>query len=182
VETRRQISSPVNSVIKATTTTEMTVSMDLPANVKTHRVVMASYAATALTPNNEECDDDNTNNGDGCDSNCRNEVCGNGITQAGEACDDGNSSNSDGCIDGPGQACSIAVCGDGFLRTVGDDPAQIEECDDGNTDNGDGCNSDCEFEAPCFEVNACPEIEYRELDAGSFIMGDDCFDYISPEY
>ena len=39
----------------------------------------------------EQCDDGNTADGDGCDSNCQIEpVCGNGTVEAGEQCDDGN--------------------------------------------------------------------------------------------
>jgi cysteine-rich repeat protein len=37
----------------------------------------------------EECDDANSIDGDGCDSNCTTTRCGNGIVSAGEACDDG---------------------------------------------------------------------------------------------
>ena len=132
--------------------------------------------------NNEECDDGNTVNGDGCDSNCRIEVCGNGIVQTGEACDDGNGQNDDGCLDGPGQSCTIASCGDGILRTVSDDPSLLETCDDGNTDNGDGCSDQCVFEAPCFETNSCPVFDYRTLTAGSFDMGDDNRSFASPRH
>ena len=131
---------------------------------------------------NEECDDNNNINGDGCDSNCLIEVCGNGITQSGEGCDDGNSQTNDGCIDGIGEACTIATCGDGFLREVSNDPALIEQCDDGNTDNGDGCDDQCEYEAPCFEQNACPVIDYRLMQAGNFIMGDNTRSFASPEH
>ena len=45
----------------------------------------------------EECDDNNAVDGDGCDSNCTNTGCGNGITTGSEACDDGNTSDGDGC-------------------------------------------------------------------------------------
>jgi cysteine-rich repeat protein len=48
----------------------------------------------------ETCDDSNTTNGDGCDSNCQDEVvafCGDGNLDAGEECDDSNSTNGDGC-------------------------------------------------------------------------------------
>ena len=132
--------------------------------------------------NNEECDDGNTVNGDGCDSDCRLEVCGNGIIQAGENCDDGNGQNDDGCLDGPGQSCTIASCGDGVLRTVSDDPSLLETCDDGNTDNGDGCSDQCVFEAPCFETNSCPTFDYRTMTAGSFDMGDDNRSFASPRH
>ena len=49
----------------------------------------------------EDCDDDNTMNGDGCSSTCRMEVkeprCGDGHLDLGEGCDDGNTSGGDGC-------------------------------------------------------------------------------------
>ncbi len=48
----------------------------------------------------EQCDDGNTNNGDGCSSTCQNEggpICGNNIVEGAEECDDGNTDNGDGC-------------------------------------------------------------------------------------
>lgn len=114
----------------------------------------------------EECDDGNTNNGDGCSSNCLLEgavgsaVCGNGgickinadcqngavcsqvsfnCVELGEACDDGNTKNGDGCSDHcrlEGSVPGVAQCGNGSIG-VG------ESCDDGNTAAGDGCSSSC---------------------------------------
>ncbi len=45
----------------------------------------------------ESCDDSNTIDGDGCDSNCRTTGCSNEIVTAGEKCDDGNLRDGDGC-------------------------------------------------------------------------------------
>ena len=47
----------------------------------------------------EVCDDGNTIGQDGCDANCYDEICGNGILQwdLGETCDDGNTVDGDGC-------------------------------------------------------------------------------------
>jgi cysteine-rich repeat protein len=48
----------------------------------------------------ETCDDENTENGDGCDSECKIEAaieCGNDIPEEGEECDDGNANNEDAC-------------------------------------------------------------------------------------
>ncbi len=45
----------------------------------------------------EQCDDGNTADGDGCDSNCTPTACGNAIVTIGEACDDGNAVDGDGC-------------------------------------------------------------------------------------
>lgn len=88
----------------------------------------------------EECDDGNADGGDGCDSQCFKERCGNGVLQPGldpleptEECDDGNLVNGDGCTN----TCKFErVCGNGELETG-------EQCDDRNLDNGDGCDSRC---------------------------------------
>jgi len=53
----------------------------------------------------EQCDDSNTDDGDGCSSICEYEdepgplgpVCGNSITEDPERCDDGNTDDGDGC-------------------------------------------------------------------------------------
>ena len=45
----------------------------------------------------EQCDDGNSTDGDGCDSNCTPTACGNAIVTIGEACDDGNTVDGDGC-------------------------------------------------------------------------------------
>lgn len=115
----------------------------------------------------EDCDDGNTERGDGCSANCRLEegfvcpqpgapcvnsvVCGDGIIAGREQCDDGNNKGGDGCNEDckreanfdcptPGEPCvSLAQCGDG--RVVAP-----EQCDDGNTDEGDGCSATCALE------------------------------------
>jgi cysteine-rich repeat protein len=66
----------------------------------------------------EECDDHNTQNGDGCDSQCKkgngsssssSPACGNGTRNGAEECDDGNTKDGDGCsascTDEPGYQC-----------------------------------------------------------------------------
>jgi cysteine-rich repeat protein len=47
----------------------------------------------------EECDDGNTQSGDGCSATCTLEiaVCGNHLVETGEDCDDGNTQSGDGC-------------------------------------------------------------------------------------
>ncbi|MEE9294475.1 MAG: DUF4215 domain-containing protein, partial [Phycisphaerae bacterium] len=103
---------------------------------------------TVLNPG-EECDDGNTTDGDGCDSNCTVTGCGNGIVTAGEECDDGNTASGDGCD----ATCQDEFCGDNI---VNDSPN--EQCDDGNTADGDGCDQFCQLEgACCFENIACVE-------------------------
>jgi cysteine-rich repeat protein len=91
----------------------------------------------------EECDDGNTDSGDGCSSICTNEVepmCGNGITEGSEECDDGNTDSGDGCSDICLEETPDPVCGNSI-------PEAPEECDDGNTASGDGCSATCMIEA-----------------------------------
>jgi cysteine-rich repeat protein len=91
----------------------------------------------------EECDDGNAIDGDGCDSRCFVETCGNGVLQPGldpllpaEECDDGNQVDDDGCS---------ASCE--FERICGNDIAETgEQCEDGNLVNGDGCDDRCYIE------------------------------------
>jgi cysteine-rich repeat protein len=66
----------------------------------------------------EQCDDDGTTPGDGCDATCQVES---GWTCVGEP-----------------SVCS-EDCGDGILTPS-------EECDDGNTDAGDCCSPTCQYE------------------------------------
>jgi cysteine-rich repeat protein len=91
----------------------------------------------------EQCDDHNTNDGDGCSGACIDEVpgavCGNGTLETDEECDDNNTTNGDGCsstcaLDAPG-----GVCGNGTVEID-------EECDDGNITDGDECSSVCQAE------------------------------------
>ncbi|MEM9068093.1 MAG: DUF4215 domain-containing protein [Myxococcota bacterium] len=88
----------------------------------------------------EECDDGNTRDGDGCDSECNVEAeCGDSRLDPGEGCDDGNTEDGDGCD----STCRReAFCGDGNM-----DPDEV--CDDGNNRSGDGCRSDCASDETC---------------------------------
>ena len=47
----------------------------------------------------EECEDGNTDPGDGCSATCTLE-CGNGLLDLNELCDDGDSHGGDGCTEG----------------------------------------------------------------------------------
>jgi fibro-slime domain-containing protein len=115
----------------------------------------------------EQCDDGNSQSGDGCSKICQIEsnhdcpkvgqpcvnqaVCGNGLLTSDETCDDGNTADGDGCSADcknvesgwqcrvPGKPCTPS-CGDG-VTTGG------EVCDDGNRANGDGCSALCRLEA-----------------------------------
>ncbi len=97
----------------------------------------------------ELCDDGNTVDGDGCDSNCTPTGCGNGRVTAGEECDDGNTTNRDGCS----ATCVVEPppgCGDG-------DKSDTEECDDGNNDPCDGCSKICVVEKCGNGAKECAE-------------------------
>jgi len=72
----------------------------------------------------ELCDDGNTIDGDGCDSNCRPTGCGNAIVTAGEECDDGNTISNDTCS----SACFLGCPGtplDACRRPVGPNKSQL---------------------------------------------------------
>jgi cysteine-rich repeat protein len=71
----------------------------------------------------EECDDGNTEDGDGCSSSCK--------IEPGYLCDGGSWNTADTCI--------FPVCGD--MKREGP-----EDCDDGNLDAGDGCSPTCDTE------------------------------------
>lgn len=114
----------------------------------------------------EGCDDNNTTNGDGCDSQCAVETgyacngepsdctaeCGDGVIAVGaETCDDNNAVAGDGCSDScaieNGFSCAgepsvcMTGCGDGIV-------AGTEQCDEGVMPpvDGDGCNVNCAVE------------------------------------
>ncbi|PJE64255.1 MAG: hypothetical protein COU90_03720 [Candidatus Ryanbacteria bacterium CG10_big_fil_rev_8_21_14_0_10_43_42] len=92
----------------------------------------------AILDPTEECDDGNTDPGDGCSTTCKLEFCGDGVITdvLGEECDDGGTLPGDGCS----PTCTLEpFCGDGVTDAG-------EECDDGNNANGDGCSAVCELE------------------------------------
>lgn len=88
----------------------------------------------------EQCDDGNTESGDGCSSDCQLELCGDGVINSGvEECDNGaNNGLADPTLN-PGDCrtdCTLVVCGDGLIESQ-------EQCDDGNQDDTDACRNDC---------------------------------------
>jgi cysteine-rich repeat protein len=112
----------------------------------------------------EQCDDGDTDPGDGCSATCQIEsgwtctgepstcvtVCGDGLIRGIEACDDDDLDNNDGCSStctietgwtcaGEPSVCD-AICGDGLVRPG-------EGCDDSGTAPGDGCDAACDVES-----------------------------------
>jgi cysteine-rich repeat protein len=73
-------------------------------------LVAAAVCGDGVIEPGETCEDGNTADGDGCDSNCTATACGNGVVSAGEDCDDGNTADGDGCP----ATCRTAeaACGD----------------------------------------------------------------------
>jgi cysteine-rich repeat protein len=65
------------------------------------------FCGDGLGDPGEQCDDDNTYDGDGCSAQCLIEFCGDGVLQPGlgEQCDDGNSAEGDGCS----SACHVEL-------------------------------------------------------------------------
>ncbi len=114
----------------------------------------------------EECDDGNTEYGDGCDAHCNIEkgchydnesqtfnCCGNGEIESklGEQCDDGRSDTGDGCDAScqieSGWTCNLDAEGKSICQRCGNGTVEgTEQCDDGGTNNGDGCDASCQIE------------------------------------
>jgi cysteine-rich repeat protein len=90
-----------------------------------------SYTHTGAGCSFEECDDGNNVDGDGCDSNCFLEACGNYLKQGSEECDDGNREDGDGC---DSNCVAEYECGDGDVS------APFEDCEPPGT--GDVCSLD----------------------------------------
>jgi cysteine-rich repeat protein len=86
----------------------------------------------------EDCDDQNTNNADGCRSDCKIPRCGDGTIDPsrGEECDEGSNNGSSTCTS---FCLRPAYCGNGKVDFG-------EQCDDGGNVSGDGCSATCLFE------------------------------------
>ncbi|MCB9734154.1 MAG: hypothetical protein H6745_16275 [Deltaproteobacteria bacterium] len=142
----------------------------------------------------EECDDGNTDSGDGCSSTCTIEGCGDGVVQPdlGEQCDGACDDHNDCTIDvNTCVSCQCQLpstdyepagtpCDDGNSNTIGDrcDGAGNcsiscgngsldpgEACDDGDAANGDGCDDDCQVE-PNFSCAGTPSVCTSVTDLG----------------
>jgi cysteine-rich repeat protein len=105
-----------------------------------------------ITTPPELCDDDNSIDADGCDSDCR-PTCGNGEIDGTEACDDGDFASADGCS----ASCAIEP----YYQCTRGEPSvctrQEGICSGGNDDDGDGSpdatDSDCNL---ALTVPSCP--------------------------
>ena len=80
----------------------------------------------------EQCDDGNTNEGDGCNLLCQ--------TEPGYLC---VSTTGVGAGIGGTSLCHV-MCGDGLRIPTNYDGSASEGCDDNNTLAGDGCSADCQ--------------------------------------
>ncbi len=118
-----------------------------------------------IDPSTEQCDDGNTQPGDGCSGTCKAEpnwvcppeggactwgiACGDSKRDPGEQCDDGNQADLDGCSSGcvvelgytcpdAGSDCQpLATCGDGVRQS-------FETCDTGALNGTGGCDEYCQ--------------------------------------
>ncbi len=90
----------------------------------------------------EQCDDGNTNIGDGCDDFCQIETGYTCTQQPSQCtpviCGNGGSCESNNDCDSLSEICSQSTCVE-----------SEEECDDGNLINGDGCSNVCEITVEC---------------------------------
>lgn len=154
------------------------------------KAITAPVAAcgNATIEGNEECDDGNRKPGDGCNSACRKEVCGDGIVTAGlgEECDTKtNPMNKEQPYEGCSATCKMTYCGDGVIQQE-----LKEQCDDGNGMNGDGCNTLCQTEATIFCGKTLPEggsqcepmteIGCSQWGGKSFPTNQACFEGLKP--
>ena len=97
-------------------------------------IELAGRCGDSIVDSAEQCDDGNTQSGDGCQANCRSPTCGDGIVDAGEAVRRREHRRAG---TGAQPTCRLPACGDGIV-----DPG--EACDDGNALDGDLCRSDCD--------------------------------------
>lgn len=128
-----------------------------------------------LLETGEECDDGNTNSGDGCNTICDQEFCGDNIIQPGlgEACDD-NLFPSPSCTS-PVHGCMGCECRCvPFLCSVGTIPnltnctcdpmpcTQSSDCNDSNDCTNDTCDTNlnhCVYDAASANGNSCDDTD-----------------------
>src|SRR5204862_514806 len=90
----------------------------------------------------ETCDDGNTTDGDGCDSNCTASGCGNGVRTGAEQCDGSDAAACNGSTCKADCTCN-PFCGDGVKNQASEacDPADHASC--GVPDGSGQCDVDC---------------------------------------
>ena len=93
-----------------------------------------------LKVGSEQCDDGNTINNDGCQSDCTLITPGFAWTGGGSTSKDVCSQCLTGYTPNSDKSDWVAIWGDGLRMTT-------EICDDGNTSNNDGCSSLCAIES-----------------------------------
>ncbi|CAK87295.1 unnamed protein product, partial (macronuclear) [Paramecium tetraurelia] len=113
--------------------------------------VCSTTCGDSIIAGNEQCEDNNTQEYDGC-----------------YQCKFSCPLNCYECIDGICINCNIGyqlienqcsnVCGDGILQVQ-------EQCDDGNLDSGDGCSQTCQVEIDwiCNQGYDCTFVKYPQL-------------------
>ncbi|MFC1622648.1 VWA domain-containing protein [Patescibacteria group bacterium] len=129
-----------------------------------------------ILDNGEECDDNNTDDNDGCSAICEIEVsepvCGDGVQEGDEECD-----GLDGVGDGQfcNQSCILEdipigpFCGDGNI-----DQGENEACDDAENNGIYGyCNADCTGQTQAICGNSIVEGD-EQCDDGNQINNDGC--------
>ncbi len=139
------VSAAVNSQGQADGFWQATVSA---ASEGSHLVTAPATCGNGIREAWEECDDTNTQSGDGCSENCTLEpTCGDGNLDPGEECDDGNDVDGDGCS---ADCTAESICGNGSA----DEGEQCDQtdfrgftCEDAGFDRGTlACNADCTFD------------------------------------
>ncbi|MFZ5364855.1 MAG: Ig-like domain-containing protein [Patescibacteria group bacterium] len=142
---------------------------------------VAAICGNGIIEYGEECDDSNTDTGDGCAPICLHEpvtdvsnngTCGNGIIDpaAGEECD--YALNPDICTAVCQRAGSFFS---GYECGNGGNPEPGEDCDDGNRTNGDGCSSNCLFEGSKYTAQQAESVSLCG-NGGNPEPGEDCDD------
>ena len=151
----------------------------------------------------EDCDDGNTNDGDGCSHRCllegvsKADGCGDGVVEGDEQCDLGNSNSDSGqgcstkCLYRSGYASSSGYfknnyqfnCGNNQIEStttiVGKHTSYFKEVCDG----GRGCNADCRHTGTAPISLGCPNKIYDSFDslpALSPVQGNDPFLSVDP--
>ncbi|CAD8162503.1 unnamed protein product [Paramecium octaurelia] len=127
--------------------------------------VCSPICGDSIIAGNEQCEDNNTQEYDGC-----------------YLCKFSCPLNCYECIDGTCFNCNIGfqlienqcsnVCGDGLLSVE-------EQCDDGNQDSGDGCTKTCQVEIDwiCDQGKYCTFVKYPQLMCG-FIEQKNQYQYV----